>query len=491
MRSSHFIFVASLLCLTLNPSVIKADQRYLETWLNGELLPFLTNRLGRHPRLKGQPFEITTTNKNNAVGKTDGLSTYIRQKVVDQLQSVPGANLVLRPPIKPWHNGFNLLDIACENRDKATVRVIIELNKNPSTDELRIAVQAIDLAEKNWVRGFKKVWMGELTTREKRLMAKRVIDQNLLGSRALPFQSDQADLVASYLAENLSCLLKQTGESALKLSLPQPSENLPEFFQTTFQLLDHYLTRYAKIEITQQKTANVVLTSSIHTINPKLYQISVLLRSLDQSIRILGVGTETYVYFDKIPPVRTVRSNKSLIELFQLVTPKVLKHCQHKNPWQQGQSILTRTSRLASQRCFAINLKAAETARLYLLAQTDKGQITRLFPDSCNVLGLKGQLQGGEILKHQTIHAPLWNNGNKGYFQLDHQPGIESVYAIAVTDPKIEANLKQQIRNIPDLCVTQIPRKYYDKRFRKKLTTLAGKSHGSMEWLERSFIHVR
>ncbi len=493
MKFSRIICaVYSLLVLLANSNLVHAAQQPLEGWLNDTLLPFLEDRLARHPRLKGQPFEVVIAKDNKALGSMDGLTAYIRQKVVDRLQSVPGANLVWRPPIKLWRNRRNLLDLVCEMREKATIQVTIEVDDTFVTGELRIAVQSFDLQENTWVRGFKKVWIGKPTARQKQLLAKRIVDRNQLGSRALPFRSDQPDLMASYLAENLSCLLKQTGETTLKLSLLKPADRLPGFFQTTFQLLGHYLSRFREVEITQQdETANVILTAEVHAIDPKLFQISVLLRSLDKSIRIFGVGTEAYVYLDEITPIRQTPEQKPLISLFQLIAPRAQSHCRHDNPWQQGHINLTGTSRLPNNGCFAVRFKAAKTANLYLLAQTDDGQLTRLFPNSCNLLGLKLSLRGTEIRKHQSIHAPLLDNGKLGYFQLDKQTGSERIYAITVADPKLEAELNQRIRRAADLCVRSQHRSNDDvQRFRAELQALARKSQGNLEWQERSFGHT-
>jgi len=468
-----------------------ADRKQLEPWLNDELLPFLEDRLSRHPRLKGQPFEVVGANQYRALGKMDGLTTYIRRKIVDRLQSIPGANFVQYSTIKPWGDRRKSMDSACGTQGKAVVRVTLEVDNSLGSGETRVAVQAIDLVENNWVRGFKKVWIGQPTAREKRLIAKQIVDQKLLGSRSLPFRSNQPDILASFLAENLSCLLKHTGESKLKIYLQKPAEKRPEFLWTAFRLLSHYLARFREVEITDQKRiANVILVSDVHAIDSKLLQVSVLLRSLDKSIRISGVGAEAYVHFDTTTVIVQGPTKKRLIASFKLITPWQRNPCKLRDPWEKGFISLTTVSRLPSNGCFAIRLKADATAKLYLIGQTDNAQLTLLFPDSCNILGLKHVLGGGEIRKYQSIHSPLWDNGKQGFFQLDQRPGIERIYAIAVTDPIIEVRLKQWIDRIGDLCSVQKNRRaLHAQRLRAALADLGEESPGRMEWIERSFIH--
>ncbi len=299
MKLPRTFLVTALVFLSIHSAVFGADRKQLDPWLNDELLPFLEDRLGRHPRLKGQPFEVVGANQNSALGKMDGLTAEILRKIVDRLQSVPGANFVERSTIKPWSDRGKSVELACDPQGEATVQVTIEVDNSLDSGDVRVAVQAMDLVENNWVRGFKKIWIGQPTSREKRLMAKQIVDRKLLGSRALPFRGNQPDLLASFLAENLSCHLMRTGEPNLKIFLRNPTEKLPEFLRTTLGLLSHYLARFREVEITNKKhTANVILISNVHTIDSKLLQISLLLRSLDKSIRLPGVGTEAYVYVD-------------------------------------------------------------------------------------------------------------------------------------------------------------------------------------------------
>ena len=490
MILSRRFLVSALVFFSIHSIVIGANRKQLEPWLNDELLPFLEDRLGRHPRLKGQPFEVVGTNENNALGKMDGLTADIVRKIVDRLQSVPDANLVKHLPIKPWGDQGKSIYLACDSQAEATVQVIIEVDNSLGSGEVRVAVQAIDLVENNWVRGFKKIWTGQLTSREKRLMSKQIVDRKLLGSRALPFRSNQPDLLASFLAENLSCLLMRTGETNLKIFVRKPTENLPEFLQTAYGLLGHYLARFREIEITKNKhIANVKLTWNIYAIDLKLLQISLLLQSFDTLIRIPGVGTEAYIHSDSV--TSQLPTKQRLIASFNLITPRQRNPCQHHDPWIKGFTGLTEASRLPSKGCFALRLKAIDTAKLYLIGQTDDNQLTRLFPDSCDVLSLNHSLSRGAIRKNQSIHAPLWDNGKRGFFQLDQRPGIERIYAIAVSDPATEAKLKLRVGRIGELCsVQKYKRMRQSQGFRAELKVLSDESHGGMEWMERSFIHI-
>lgn len=473
------------------PAILSADVRSVENWLDQDLLPFLENRLGRHPRLKGQAFELVVIKDLQPEGRIDGLTAHFRQRIIDHLDDVPGANLALKAPAKPWLFRQHLREIACELEQNAQIQVTIEIARALIPGEIRIVVRAIDLLEKEWVRGFKKVWTGKPSARERQLIDQQVLDQNLIGSRAHPFQNDQPDLLASYLAERLSCMLKQTGERSIKLLLPRQTLERSKFFHATFELLDHYLSRFQEVKIVSQSaSADVMLSSKIVPIKSGLYQISVLLNSVDDSIRILGLGSEAYVQLSEFEIPNETKRKASLIKTFQLIAPLSSNDCTGLNAWKKGYVVLTKSSRLPSEGCFAIRFKAAETGKLYLLSQTDDGRLIRLFPDSCDKLDVNRILKRGIIRKDQLLHVPLFGRSSRGYFQLDHSAGVEKVYAIVVNDRAIESKLNRLIKKVGDLC--QRPRRLVgddSRSFKASLINLEKASRGGFEWMEQSFRH--
>lgn len=468
-----------------------ANQPGLDDWLDTELLPFLEDRLGHHPRLKGQPFEIVAMKDNDPLGEMDGLTAYIRQRSIDKLQSVPGANLVFRPSVKPWSHHRQLYDVPCHVGDEASVRVGIEIGESWMTGKLRIAVQAIDLVENNWVRGFKKVWTGKPTAREKELVTRRFTDQHLLGSRALPFRDNQPDLLASYLAKNLSCLLQDRGETDLRVFRQGTPLGQPFYFKTSLELLDHYLAGFREVKATRNRQdANVVLTTKVLPVNKNLYQVWAGLQGRGEQVHVSDLDTQAYVYLDKARKRDVAHTQGSLIGAFQLIAPVDQGYCTHVDPWTDGEMILTQQTRLPNGGCFALRYQAAKPAILYLFGQTENGKVTQLLPDQCHALGLGLSLRQGKVWEDQRIHVPLFKNQKRGYFRLDSEPGVEWLYAVAVADTDTEAKLLKRVNHVETLCN---PRRHGDRDsiqgFRATLTALAEASRGKLQWEARSFTH--
>ena len=78
-----------------------------------------------------------------------------------------------------------------------------------TTAQFRVSVRALDVQAGEWVSGFSRNWSGSLTSAELRALQERRTDESLRGLRVLPFSTGQTDLAAAYLANNLSCLLRQ------------------------------------------------------------------------------------------------------------------------------------------------------------------------------------------------------------------------------------------------------------------------------------------
>ena len=477
-------------------SAISAPSESVNSWLDSELLPFLEDRLGRHPRLRGQPFELVAMKGNEILAETDGLTAYIRQRIIDRLQSVATVNRVLRPSIKPWRYPGKLSDLNCNETENATVQVGIEVDQLWQRNRLRVSVQAIDLVEKRWVRGFKKVWEGQPDTGEKEQLKRSWVDAHLLGTRALPFQNNQPDLLSSFLARNLSCLLQETGEAKLKVYTPNPPSELPAYFNTAFELLDHYLARFREVEITDdQRNADVVLTTKVHHINENLYQVWVGLQGKKTQIRLAGLNSEAYVAVQDVvkAPPRLVEK-KPLIGLFELIEPRSQSLCNQFDAWTEGESVLHSDSRLSGGGCFALRYQASDNATVYFFNQTEKGQLTQLFPNRCNALGLESSVREGRVQANQVIHAPLFHNGIPGYFQLDANPGVEWVYAIAVSTQEREKMFLERIGQSDSLCrnsSSNTDSSMSVKRLQAMLNALAKGSGGTLQWKALRFTHTK
>ncbi len=507
----------------------------LEAWLQSDLLPYLEKWLGRHPRLKGVPFEIVAVRDGQVVAEMDGLTRYLRQRIAERLQGVSEAHLVQSLPMPPWTYD-SLHDIDCLRGHRAEAQVGVEVHPSKVGDRVRISVRALDLESHEWVRGFKKVWTGGLTESERKRLASRYADRNLIGSRQLPFQTDQPDLLASYLAEDVACTLRRSGAGPLLLSMPRDA---PPYFEKVFALLAQYLDGLQEVQLTDDLgSADARLTMQVREVDGVLGQVWAHVGGGTVQQGLVRAGTRAYVALDEealagrerasaaAPRDEAEAGTKSdgaadgaakrsavserrssvkdtvtpalqrggdvppLIRAFDLIKPLQQTLCADAKPWANGYMTVHANARLPSGGCFAIRYEAGASSALYLFGQTPEGRLTRLFPNDCDALNLGKS--SGRIAPGRQLHIPLFADGAPGFFLLDDRAGRERIYAVAVSDPDTEARLQGHMEHAADVCSFDegAVERYSADALQAVLDELQKEAGGSVEWRLRSFVHA-
>ena len=226
------------------------DERSLDNWLEGTLIPYLVQQFGQHPRFKGQPILLVRIRGDNVQPRIDELTDHIREKIFDALVKEPGLDLYWRPASPPHKHHRSLAEISCGDYPKIHYYIGIDCRLTKVNQNLLVKVRALNLAEDKWVSGFGRSWEGKPTPGQLAALKSEHPDEYLRGLRPLPFSSRQPDLLAVYLAHNLSCLLQQGEADDLVVYMEGTSTNRPDFFQTTLKLVGNYLARFSEVTVT-------------------------------------------------------------------------------------------------------------------------------------------------------------------------------------------------------------------------------------------------
>jgi len=472
-----------------NDAIASERSDNLEQWLERELLPYLADHFGRHPRLKGEPFEIVAMKGSQVVGETDSLTDYLKSRIVDRMQSVPGANLVWHPPLKPWVENGGFMELECHGFPTPRIQLGIEVEPMLFGGNLRVSVQAVDLAEKSWVRGLKKVWVGEPTDAERRLLLQTATDIQLLGTRTLPFRGNQADLLSLFLARRLGCMLQDLGQKHQRIRAAEVPPGLAPYFRTSFDLVKLRLGRFQEVQMVPAgSTADELLFISVHRIDGNLYYVWIGLRDTRAVEGSGDFAVQVYVRLDGEQVKAQAGNTEPLIDRFELIMPSVDHRCRATDPWSDGVSILDSGERLMNDDCFAIRYQVREPSWLYLIAEMSDGSVYRLFPDHCDALKLSRVISNNWVRRGQTLHIPLFGS-RKGYFSLDLSPGIERLYAVAVADHRLALILPARLGIRRDLCG---PNRQESQRkdLGLALNQLGREGKGQMDWQVRSIVHI-
>jgi hypothetical protein len=266
----------------------------LQHWLDAELTPYLAEHLGHHPRFKGESVMLVSLDGADIQPDIDGLTRSLRDQLMDSLLADAAVTLPWQPQQPPAQHHRRLDQAQCARIRDANYYIGIEISHS-ATGQYRVAVRALDVRAGEWVSGFGKSWSGALTSSELHALQERRSDESLRGLRLLPFSAEHPDLAASYLANNLSCLLRQQDEEDLVIYV-ESLQSRQTGLRTLLSLVGNNLSRYHEVRVTDVKQeANFVLRGEAHELQPDLYQVWVVLHPKNSGEHLVGMDTDTYV----------------------------------------------------------------------------------------------------------------------------------------------------------------------------------------------------
>ncbi len=423
----------------------------------------------------------------------------------------------MRPATRPHRHHQRLADIACGDFRKIHYYIGIDCRLTRLEEKLEVRVRALNLTENKWVSGFGRAWRGAPTAAQRAALKREHPDAYLRGLRPLPFTDKQPDLLAAYLARNLSCLFQQGDADNLLVHVENPAEASPAFFKTALKLVGKYLARFREVEVTDDpQRANVAVTAAIHAIHRNMYQVWVTALDRRQNKYLPGAETEAYVSVEPHrqrstagnhedpppgfkPPNKPSGRPQPLIAAFDLITPATPDGCARVSPWQTGNRRLHTDERLPTGSCLAVEIRLASPADIFLIAQDATGDLTRLFPSNCRDFKALAPLRA----PGRRFRFPPQSGAGKRVLELTGTPGMERVYAIAVASPELAQRLERRLDRLQGLCVPgrRFPEKMaarghwqaYDRveRWHQYLIDLAAAHPEELEWREFRFWHDR
>ena len=511
------------LCLVLSACIgnqVRSDvdpfagEASLDSWLEDELIPYLLQQLGQHPRFKDETILLVRIQGDIVRPRIDDLTDQIRGKIIDALLKAPGLDLAWRPSIRPWQHHQRLEDVACGEYRKVHYYLGIDCGLTRLKRNLYVKVRALNLAEQKWVSGFGRSWEGRPTARQLAALDREHPDEYLRGLRPLPFSDRQPDLLAAYLARNLSCLLRQaeTADDPV-VYVASPAANTPEVIKTTLDLVGKYLARFREVEVTDDPTqANVTVIAAIHRIHQDLHQIWVSARHRQGEKYLPGAETEAYVLIDDQkqtltpstqqsrphePLLQPAATGSELILSFDLITPANLGFCRTDRPWRNGARRVMPAEHISAGGCLAVEMNLMAPAYVFLVSQDALGDLTRMFPSECRGLKKSGAL----LHPGKRFQFPSTADPEAGVLELGGSPGMERVYAIVITGPNLADSFAARLDEVQGLCRPgrKFPNIFLSgniggpheriQHWQNYLNRLAVNHPGLIQWREIRFYH--
>ncbi len=422
----------------------------LFTWVDQELTPYLAEQLTRHPRFKGEPVLVVAMSGADVLPDIDRLSDTLRSRIMDSLLETSGVNLLWRPTVRPWRHHRRPERADCRDQSEVHYYLGIEISPVPG-GQTRVRVRALDLRDESWVTGFGKHWQGTLSTAQSLARSQRHPDEYLRGLRVLPFTAEQPDLLAAYLAGNLSCLLRGHGDEERLVHLVLSDEAGDPTLRTTLELVGNYLARYRTVRLTDDANrANLDLKGKRHTIHSGLHQVWASLHS-----RAEGGRVDTAAYVSAVPEQGDLTDSSHrqpeppstpspMLSGLRLVSPGEAQACDSGNAWRGPVRYLPSSSAVAIDGCVAVEIQVSNAARLFLLSHRSDTGLRRVFPANCRDTA-SYQRPGGTGTRFRIPAV-------RGERERDAEPGLETFYAIAVSGPRLRGEMEAHMRHLDSEC---------------------------------------
>lgn len=454
MHAANLILMAMLALLLaagcsqqpLRPA--QGEETALHEWVETRLAPYVSQQLAEHPRFRGAPVIVVRLDGDDIQPDIDGLTRGIRDQLMDRMLNTTGVNVPWQPQQQPQQHHRRLDQLQCGRIREADYFIGIEITRT-TTSAFRVSVRALDMHAGEWVSGFSQHWSGDLTADELRALQVRRTDESLRGLRVLPFNAGQTDLAATYLANNLSCLLRQQDVEDLKIRVEKPGSDARQL-RSLLALIGNNLSRYREVQVTDKdRQANFVLRGELHLIQPNLYQIWVILHPKGSGLHLAGMDTATYLRVQPAGSTPTLRSvapetaGKPTIARMELV----------RRADAEGHAEACGS---ASTGCPVLEMDVEHADRVFVIVHGNRDGISKL---------------SGDCISKDSVHAQpgrLLYRFPESRFTSSDWP---TVYAIAVNGRGPQQELDRLMQAVPDACSTAGDR----------MTDAAGRD----QWLDR------
>ena len=422
----------------------------LAQWVDDELTPYLAEVLVQHPRFKGQLLRFVSVHEERTSAPRDELTRSIIRRLDDTLHNTPG--------VRFWSIPVDAGGTGCRIQDTPDYEIGIEIVRT-SREQYRVAVRALDIAERHWVSGFGRHWQGQLTDRERDMLANRLVVAAVPGTRPRPFSEEQVDLLAQSLAQDLRSDLCGRPGGVIKVHLSL-DEDAPIIASRVLPLLRHNLSAVRNVVIVDDPaSASLHLQTHIEAIDGDLHQVWISAESVADEASSFDIGAQAYLNFrrrdalvaQETEPLknRTEQSSSaSALVSLAVLTPAEARHCDSGNPWLYGEPVVRADGRVPANSCFALDIRARDDIKLFLLSHDSRQGLRRMFPSACRTFGRARSV----LVRGERLQWPVPENASRRVLRAPPNAGTQQIYVLAATDHKTADMLEAQVAGWQDGC---------------------------------------
>jgi hypothetical protein len=304
-------------------------------------------------------------------------------------------------------------------------------------DEHRVDLRALDLEDGSWVAGFGLSWQGSISRSQQRAYQQPQADTFFQGQRDAPFAPSQSDLLAANLAHELGCaLLRQVaGEYVVRAS---DEADVERSLDGVVELVGNNLAGHQALQLTEDSSrANAVLRGKAHAVDKDLHQYWVTIAPVDPSSDLPTLSASAYVRLSNAHARQNIipRSSHDVLSSMRIVEVSGRRACDFD-----------------ADSCFAMQVKTSKDAVVFFLNHQRNHGLVRLAGRDCAARTAARIARADEILNQPLPLHALLHNATTAAASWTLNPGVDTYYAIAVSDSKVARVVSHHLQKLPQRC---------------------------------------
>ncbi|MBT8087352.1 MAG: hypothetical protein KJO46_04925, partial [Gammaproteobacteria bacterium] len=485
------------------PTVAQSKEKDLDRWMDRELIPYVRQQLVVHPRFKNETVMFVVLRDNAPASSSNALALALRDRMLAAAVATRGVAI-------GWQQGRGSTSPDAGTQDctldDVHYYVGIELRQRLDSS-YSVIVRALDLEDRNWVTGFGKRWQGQLSTSQRQAMRQPRIDETFLGARDVPFTLAQTDLLAAYLAHEMSCTLQRrvSDEYVVATDLRESADS---GLEGTVELVSNNLASRQALMLSSDKTrANAVLSGKAHQIDGVLHQYWLTVTPKSEDDEVTALSASAYIVLPEAEAVAAKDSQPSkaptikkaakipaapasvsipnagknaLIGPLRIASPTALSDCR-----DQRITVREATWFTAATDCSLLQARVQADAIVFFLAHQARHGLVRLAGRECHERTRPRIARGGESLSFPIARTTTAKQNWSETFDWLLEPDLDTYYAVVVTDARLARRVANHIDDLPLRCTESVRPGLSDAPLRNWLddfAMLAARDSRRVDW---------
>lgn len=446
-------FLGLLLVLFL-PLTVAADRSQdLDSWISGDLVPYVRDKLTAHPRFRGQTIQFVMLGGDEVLAAGNALALGISDRLRDALSIEPGVRILRQPGLSGPGLAPDRFDCAARAADYL-VGVGIE-TLSPGTVEVK--VRALDRVDNSWVTGFSRRWQGRLSRDQFRDSRTLATDAAFRGQRLAPWSDAETDLMAEQLALEIGCGLSRQTDGEYLLDAPAGQDAAG---QRLIELVANNLAAITYFQFAAEgHSANARITGKAHRVDDDLYQywITVVPQGSDSELAVVSADAYIRVSDRGINALALPEETAELettpqpflagLNVVRLPGRSACGRGAYPDPYRTGGYSQHVTGNHA---CFALEVDSRADAIAFFLNHQLNHGLVRLSAGNCDRQGHTRVLRSDESLRH-----PLPNLSVGSWLRADSwslEPRSDTYFVLASKDTRAARALAAHMEALPGRC---------------------------------------